>query len=252
MAALSAAITPHTRLIWVETPTNPLLKVLDIARIAELAHARGAAVVVDNTFATPYLQRPLALGADIVVHSTTKYLGGHSDVVGGAALMNDEAVFERLKFLQNAVGAVPGPMDCWLVLRGLKTLALRMDRHAENALAVAQFLSDHPQVKEVIYPGLSDHPQRALAARQMRNGGGMLSFVMHGGVEAARRVVARTHLFALAESLGGVESLIEIPAAMTHASTAGSPLEVEPGLIRVSVGLEHKDDLIADLQQALM
>lgn len=254
LPAVQAGLRPDTRMVLLETPTNPRLKVFDIEAIAALAHANGprTLVMVDNTFATPYLQRPLALGADIVVHSTTKYLGGHSDVVGGAALMNDEAVFERLKFLQNAVGAVPGPMDCWLVLRGLKTLALRMDRHAENALAVAQFLSDHPQVKEVIYPGLSDHPQHALAARQMRNGGGMLSFVMQGGVEAARRVVARTHLFALAESLGGVESLIEIPAAMTHASTAGSPLEVEPGLIRVSVGLEHKDDLIADLQQALM
>ncbi len=253
LPAVQAGLRPDTRMVLLETPTNPRLKVFDIEAIAALAHANGprTLVMVDNTFATPYLQRPLALGADIVVHSTTKYLGGHSDVVGGAALMNDEAVFERLKFLQNAVGAVPGPMDCWLVLRGLKTLALRMDRHAENALAVAQFLSDHPQVKEVIYPGLSDHPQHALAARQMRNGGGMLSFVMHGGVEAARRMVARTHLFALAESLGGVESLIEIPAAMTHASTAGSPLEVEPGLIRVSVGLEHKDDLIADLQQAL-
>ncbi len=253
LPAVQAGLRPDTRMVLLETPTNPRLKVFDIEAIAALAHANGprTLVMVDNTFATPYLQRPLALGADIVVHSTTKYLGGHSDVVGGAALMNDETVFERLKFLQNAVGAVPGPMDCWLVLRGLKTLALRMDRHAENALAVAQFLSNHPQVKEVMYPGLSDHPQHALAARQMRNGGGMLSFVMHGGVEAARRVVARTHLFALAESLGGVESLIEIPAAMTHASTAGSPLEVEPGLIRVSVGLEHKDDLIADLQQAL-
>ncbi len=253
LPAVQAGLRPDTRMVLLETPTNPRLKVFDIEAIAALAHANGprTLVMVDNTFATPYLQRPLALGADIVVHSTTKYLGGHSDVVGGAALMNDETVFERLKFLQNAVGAVPGPMDCWLVLRGLKTLALRMDRHAENALAVAQFLSDHPTVKEVMYPGLSDHPQHALAARQMRNGGGMLSFVMHGGVEAARRVVARTHLFALAESLGGVESLIEIPAAMTHASTAGSPLEVEPGLIRVSVGLEHKDDLIADLQQAL-
>ncbi|MBI5292692.1 MAG: cystathionine gamma-synthase [Chloroflexi bacterium] len=254
LRAVQAGLRPDTRMVLLETPTNPRLKVFDIEAIAALAHANGprTLVMVDNTFATPYLQRPLALGADIVAHSTTKYLGGHSDVVGGAALMNDEAVFERLKFLQNAVGAVPGPMDCWLVLRGLKTLALRMDRHAENALAVAQFLSDHPEVKEVIYPGLSDHPQHALAARQMRNGGGMLSFVMHGGVAAARRVVARTHLFALAESLGGVESLIEIPAAMTHASTAGSPLEVAPGLIRVSVGLEHKDDLIADLQQALM
>jgi len=252
--AVKNGLRPNTRLVLLETPTNPRLKVFDIAAIAKLAHASNseALVMVDNTFATPYLQRPLALGADIVVHSTTKYLGGHSDVVGGATLMNDAAVYERLKFLQNAIGAIPGPMDCWLVLRGLKTLTVRMDRHAENALAVAQFLADHPQVKEVIYPGLPDHPQHELAKRQMRNGGGMISFVVHGGVEAARRLVARTHLFALAESLGGVESLIEIPAAMTHASTQGSPLEVEAGLIRVSVGLEHKDDLINDLRQAMM
>ena len=254
LTAVKNGLRPNTRLVLLETPTNPRLKVFDIAAIAKLARANGsnALVLVDNTFATPYLQRPLELGADIVVHSTTKYLGGHSDVVGGAALMNDDAVYERLKFLQNAIGAVPGPMDCWLVLRGLKTLALRMDRHAENALVVARFLSDHPQVKEVIYPGLPDHPQHELARRQMRNGGGMISFVVQGGVEAARRVVARTHLFALAESLGGVESLIEIPAAMTHASTQGSPLEVEAGLIRISVGLEHKEDLINDLRQALM
>ncbi len=254
LTAVKNGLLPNTRLVLLETPTNPRLKVFDIAAIAKLAHDNGpdALVLVDNTFATPYLQRPLELGADIVVHSTTKYLGGHSDVVGGAALMNDDAVYERLKFLQNAIGAVPGPMDCWLVLRGLKTLTLRMDRHAENALAVAQFLSDHPQVKEVIYPGLPDHPQHELAKRQMRNGGGMISFVVQGGVEAARRAVARTHLFALAESLGGVESLIEIPAAMTHASTQGSPLEVEAGLIRISVGLEHKEDLINDLRQALM
>ncbi|MBI3242807.1 MAG: cystathionine gamma-synthase [Chloroflexi bacterium] len=254
LAAVKNGLRPNTRMVLLETPTNPRLKVFDIAAIAKLAHANNseALVMVDNTFATPYLQRPLELGADIVVHSTTKYLGGHSDVVGGAALMNDDAVYERLKFLQNAIGAVPGPMDCWLVLRGLKTLTVRMDRHAENALAVAQFLADHPQVKEVIYPGLPDHPQHELAKRQMRNGGGMISFVVHGGVEAARRLVARTHLFALAESLGGVESLIEIPAAMTHASTQGSPLEVEAGLIRVSVGLEHKDDLINDLRQAMM
>lgn len=254
LAAVKNGLRPNTRLVLLETPTNPRLKVFDIAAIARLAHANGpnALVLVDNTFATPYLQRPLELGADIVVHSTTKYLGGHSDVVGGAALMNDDVVYERLKFLQNAIGAVPGPMDCWLVLRGLKTLTLRMDRHAENALAVARFLSDHPQVKEVIYPGLPDHPQYELTRRQMRNGGGMISFVVQGGVEAARRVAARTHLFALAESLGGVESLIEIPAAMTHASTQGSPLEVDAGLIRISVGLEHKEDLINDLRQALM
>jgi cystathionine beta-lyase/cystathionine gamma-synthase len=252
--AVRAGLRPNTRLVWMETPTNPQLKVYDIRAIADLAHAHtpGLLVGVDNTFATPYLQRPLELGADLVVHSTTKYLGGHSDVVGGAAVLNDDAAHERLKFLQNAVGAVPGPMDCWLVLRGIKTLAVRMDRHADNALAIARFLSDHPAVTEVIYPGLPDHPQHELAKRQMRNGGGMIAFVVQGGVETARRLVARTHLFALAESLGGIESLIELPAAMTHLSTQGSPLEVDPGLIRISVGLENKDDLIEDLQQALM
>src|SRR5574341_1135700 len=251
--AVRSGLRPNTRLVWMETPTNPRLQVYDIRLIADLAHANGprTLVGVDNTFATPYLQRPLQLGADIVVHSTTKYLGGHSDVVGGVILLNDDAAYERLKFLQNAVGAVPGPSDCWLVLRGIKTLPVRMDRHAENALAIAQFLSDHPAVKEVIYPGLPDHPQYELARRQMRNGGGMISFLVEGGVEAARRAVARTHLFALAESLGGVESLIEIPAAMTHASTQGSPLEIDAGLIRISVGLENKDDLIEDLRQAL-
>ncbi|HLB47877.1 MAG TPA: cystathionine gamma-synthase [Anaerolineales bacterium] len=252
LAAVRTGLRPNTRLVWLETPTNPRLKVFDIRAIAEVSHVNGPRTLmgVDNTFATPYLQRPLELGADIVVHSTTKYLGGHSDVVGGAIILDDDATYERLKFLQNAIGAVPGPMDCWLVLRGVKTLPVRMDRHAENALAVAQFLADHPAVKEVIYPGLPDHPQYELAKRQMRNGGGMISFVVHGGVEAARKVVARTHLFALAESLGGVESLIEIPAAMTHASTQGSPLEVDAGLIRVSVGLENKDDLVDDLQRA--
>ena len=252
LAAVRTGLRPNTRLVWLETPTNPRLKVFDIRAIAEVSHVNGPRTLmgVDNTFATPYLQRPLELGADIVVHSTTKYLGGHSDVVGGAIILDDDATYERLKFLQNAIGAVPGPMDCWLVLRGVKTLPVRMDRHAENALAVAQFLADHPAVKEVIYPGLPDHPQYELAKRQMRNGGGMISFVVHGGVEAARKVVARTHLFALAESLGGVESLIEIPAAMTHASTQGSPLDVDAGLIRVSVGLENKDDLVDDLQRA--
>ncbi len=254
LGAVKSGLRPNTRMVLLETPTNPRLKLFDIAAISELAHANSARtlVMVDNTFATPYLQRPLALGADIAVHSTTKYLGGHSDVVGGAAILNDDEAHERLKFLQNAVGAVPGPMDCWLVLRGVKTLPVRMDRHAENALAVAQFLSDRPQVKEAIYPGLADHPQYKLAQRQMRNGGGMIALVLNGGAEAARRMVARTRLFALAESLGGVESLIEVPAAMTHASTQGSPLEVSAGLIRISVGLEHKDDLIADLAQALV
>lgn len=252
LAAVRTGLRPNTRLVWLETPTNPRLKVFDIRAIAELSHANGPRTLMgaDNTFATPYLQRPLELGADIVVHSTTKYLGGHSDVVGGAIALDDDATYERLKFLQNAIGAVPGPMDCWLVLRGVKTLPVRMDRHAENALAVAQFLADHPAVKEVIYPGLRDHPQYELAKRQMRNGGGMISFLLHGGLETAKKVVTRTKLFALAESLGGVESLIEMPAAMTHASTQGSPLEVDSDLIRISVGLENKDDLIDDLQRA--
>ncbi|HRF48637.1 MAG TPA: cystathionine gamma-synthase [Anaerolineales bacterium] len=251
--AVRAGLRPNTRFVWIETPTNPRLKVVDIAAVAEIAHTQNPEirVVVDNTFATPYLHQPLTLGADVVVHSTTKYLGGHSDVVGGAIQTSDTALFEKLKFLQNAAGAVPGPMDCFLVLRGLKTLAVRMDRHGENALAVAQFLADHPGVADVIYPGLDTHPQHAVAARQMRNFGGMISFTLKGGAEAARKLVAATRLFALAESLGGVESLIELPAGMTHGSTKGSPLEVGPELIRISVGLEHKQDLIEDLAQAL-
>ena len=255
LKAVESGLRPNTKFVWLETPTNPRLKVADIRAISEVAHKHHPAskVIVDNTFATPYLQRPLALGADVVLHSTTKYLGGHSDVVGGTVLTSDTAMHERLKFLQNAAGAVPGPMDCFLVLRGIKTLPLRMDRHGENALAVAQFLADHPKVTEVIYPGLESHPQHALAARQMRNGGGMISFFVQGGdaEAAARELVKRTQLFALAESLGGVESLIELPSAMTHGSTKGSPLEVQPGLIRISVGLENKDDLIEDLAQAL-
>ncbi len=253
LAAVKAGLRPNTRFVWIETPTNPKLKVADLRALAAAAHAHNPAVrvIVDNTFATPYLQQPLTLGCDVVVHSTTKYLGGHSDVVGGALLTSDAALYERLAFLQNAAGAIPGPMDCFLVLRGIKTLAVRMDRHAENALAVAQFLADHPQVTDVIYPGLDSHPQHAVVRRQMRNGGGMLSFFVAGGEAAARRLAERTQLFALAESLGGVESLIEIPAAMTHGSTKGSPLETDPGLIRISVGLENKDDLIEDLAQAL-
>jgi cystathionine beta-lyase/cystathionine gamma-synthase len=253
LGAVRAGLRPNTRFVWIETPTNPRLKVVDIGAVSEMAHAHKPAirVIVDNTFATPYLQQPLALGADVVIHSTTKYLGGHSDVVGGAILTNDSAIHERLKFLQNAAGAVPGPMDCFLVLRGLKTLPVRMDRHGENALAVAQFLADHAQVAEVIYPGLESHPQHQIAQKQMRNAGGMISFFIKGDAEATRALVARTKLFALAESLGGVESLIELPAAMTHGSTQGSPLEVGPGLIRISVGLENKDDLIEDLAQAL-
>ncbi len=251
--AVRAGLRPNTRWVWLETPTNPRLKLADLRAIAQIAHAANPTlrVIVDNTFATPYLQQPLALGGDVVVHSTTKYLGGHSDVVGGAVLTSDTALYEQLKFLQNAAGAVPGPLDCFLVLRGIKTLAVRMERHSENALAVAQYLSDHPRVTDVIYPGLEGHPQHALARRQMRSGGGMISLYVEGGEAAARAVAARTRLFALAESLGGVESLIEIPAAMTHGSTQGSPLEVDPGLIRLSVGLENKDDLIADLAQAL-
>jgi cystathionine beta-lyase/cystathionine gamma-synthase len=254
LKAVEGGLKPNTRFVWLETPTNPRLKVADLRAIAEAAHKHNPAirVMVDNTFATPYLQQPLALGADVVLHSTTKYLGGHSDVVGGAVMTSDAALHERLKFLQNAAGAVPGPLDCFLVLRGIKTLPLRMDRHGENALAVAQFLADHPKVTEVIYPGLESHPQHAVARRQMRNAGGMLSFFIQGGEEATRQFVARTKLFALAESLGGVESLIELPAAMTHGSTKGSPLEVGPGLIRLSVGLENKEDLIEDLQQALL
>ncbi len=253
LKAVKRGLKPNTRFVWLETPTNPRLKVADIRAIAKAAHMHSPVikVIVDNTFATPYLQQPLALGADVALHSTTKYLGGHSDVVGGAVLTSDTTMHERLKYLQNAAGAVPGPMDCFLVLRGIKTLHLRMDRHGENALAVAQFLADHPKVTEVIYPGLESHPQHAVAARQMRNGGGMISFFIEGGEAATRQLVARTKLFALAESLGGVESLIELPAAMTHGSTQGSPLEVGPEMIRISVGLENKDDLIEDLARAL-
>lgn len=253
LGAVKAGLRPNTRWVWLETPTNPRLKLADLRAIAQAAHAANPAlrVIVDNTFATPYLQQPLGFGCDVVVHSTTKYLGGHSDVVGGAVLTSDGVLHAQLKFLQNAAGAVPGPLDCFLVLRGIKTLAVRMERHSENALAVAQFLSDHPRVTDVIYPGLEGHPQHELARRQMRTGGGMISLLVQGGEAAARTLVARTRLFALAESLGGVESLIEIPAAMTHGSTQGSSLEVDPGLIRLSVGLEYKDDLIADLAQAL-
>ncbi len=251
--AVRAALRANMRMVWIETPTNPLLKVADIAAIAELlsSHVGRPLLVVDNTFATPYLQQPLKLGADIVTHSVTKYLGGHSDVVGGAVVLNDEAAYNRLKFLQNAVGAVPGPLDCFLVLRGVKTLPLRMERHCANAMRIAHFLESHPAVQRVIYPGLPSHPGHAIAARQMRGFGGMISFVVKGGPEAARRVAEHTRIFALAESLGGVESLIEVPAAMTHMSVAGSPLEVDAALIRLSVGVEHVDDLIADLERAL-
>lgn len=251
LQAVHEALRPETRLIWLETPTNPLLRLSDIRMVADLAHDAGAWLAVDNTFASPALQQPLALGADFVVHSTTKYLGGHSDVVGGAIVLNDDAAYERLKFLQNAIGAVPGPQDCFLVLRGIKTLALRMERHSMNAMRVAQFLAQHQAVEEVIYPGLDSYPQRALAQRQMRGPGGMVSFVMKGGEAAARIVARETRLFTLAESLGGVESLIELPAPMTHASVADSPLAIDPGLVRLSVGIEHVEDLVEDLRRAL-
>ncbi len=248
---IATAVQPNTRLIWLETPTNPMLKLTDIAVTVDIAHEHRAWLGVDNTFASPYLQRPLSLGADFVVHSTTKYIGGHSDVVGGAIILNDFVVYEQLKFLQNAIGAVPGPFDCFLILRGIKTLALRMEAHCQNATKIAQFLSDHPAVAEVIFPGLENHPQYELAKRQMGGPGGMISFILHGGETAARTVAHNSKLFTLAESLGGVESLIELPAPMTHASVADSPLAVDPGLIRISVGIENANDLIADLAQAL-
>ncbi len=249
--ALARDWPADTAMLWLETPTNPLLTCVDIGAVATVAHERGALVVVDNTFATPYLQQPLALGADIVVHSTTKYLGGHSDVVGGFVAVDDDALADRLRFSQNAAGAVPGPFDCYLVLRGVKTLAVRMDRHCANARAVVDLLLRHPAVEQVLYPQLPDHPGHLAAARQIRDFGGMVSFTLRGGIEAAKRVAAATELFTLAESLGAVESLIEHPGEMTHASVAGSPLEVPPNLIRLSVGVESPADLVADLEQAL-
>lgn len=251
VATIEAAMTDRTKLVWVETPTNPLLNVVDIAAVADLAHSRRALLAVDNTFATPYLQQPLTLGADIVTHSMTKYLGGHSDVVGGALVVNDDALAGELRFLQNAIGAVPGPMDCWLVTRGLKTLHVRMERHCENALAVARMLEAREDVARVLYPGLESHPDHAVVARQMRAGGGMISFLPADGQHRARELCAATRLFTLAESLGGVESLIELPGLMTHQSVAGSPLEVPAELVRLSVGIEHVEDLIRDLTQAL-
>ncbi len=250
---LAEALTPSTRIVWLETPTNPLLAVSDIRAVAEVvrSHPNRPLLVVDNTFATPYLQRPLELGADLVVHSTTKYLGGHSDVVGGAVIGRDLELGARLAFLQNAIGAVPGPMDCFLTLRGIKTLPVRMDRHAANAESIAAYLGGHPKVGRLIYPFDGSHPQVQTAKRQMKNGGGMISFILKGGREAAVRVAESTKIFTLAESLGGVESLIEVPAAMTHLSTQGSQLEVDPGLVRLSVGLENVEDLLSDLEQAL-
>jgi cystathionine gamma-synthase len=249
-AALRSAITPSTKIVWVETPSNPLLKIVDIAAVSEVAHAAGARVVVDNTFATPALQRPLALGADAALHSVTKYIGGHSDLLGGAIVTNDPEWIERLGFLTNAVGAIPGPMDCYLALRGLKTLAVRMRAHCEGARALVEFLSSHPRVTAVHFPGIATHAGHDIAARQMSDFGGMVSFEVATAQEALR-VAVSTKLFLLAESLGAVESLIEVPGPMTHASVAGSPLEVPANLIRLSVGIEHPDDLIADLDQAL-
>ena len=252
-ANVKKAIRPNTKMIWVETPTNPLLRIVDIAAIARIAQEAGLMTVVDNTFASPYLQQPLALGADIVVHSTTKYCGGHSDVVGGAVLTSNEKAWQTIKYHQNAVGGVPGPFDCWLVLRGLKTLPLRMREHCRNAMKVAQYLTTHGDIEKVIYPGLPSHPQHELAKRQMRDFGGIVSFVMRGGIEAAKRVAGKTHLFALAESLGGVESLMGHPATMTHASIPVDEREargITGGLLRLSVGIEDADDLIADLEQA--
>ncbi|MGW1805056.1 cystathionine gamma-synthase [Streptomyces sp. NPDC002078] len=250
-AAVRAAITPRTKAVWVETPSNPLLGITDIAAVAAVAHDAGAKLVVDNTFATPYLQQPLSLGADVVVHSLTKYMGGHSDVVGGALIVSDQGLGEELAYHQNAMGAVAGPFDSWLVLRGTKTLAVRMDRHSENAAKIADMLTRHPRVTSVLYPGLPEHPGHEVAAKQMKTFGGMVSFRVDGGEEAAVEVCNRAKVFTLGESLGGVESLIEHPGRMTHASVVGSALEVPGDLVRLSVGIENVDDLLADLQQAL-
>jgi cystathionine gamma-synthase len=249
-ANLAAHLDERTRIVWLETPTNPMMNVVDIQAAAEAAHEAGAIVVVDNTFASPYLQQPLSLGADIVLHSTTKYLGGHSDLIGGFVATSDPTVAERLFFLQKSLGAVPGPLDCWLVLRGAKTLAVRMRQHCNNALAIAGFLDRHPRVETVLYPGLPHHPGHAIAARQMRDYGGMISFLAESEDEAVA-IVERTKIWKLAESLGGVESLIEIPALMTHMSTAESPFAAPPNLVRLSVGLESPEDLLADLEVAL-
>ncbi|MER7502043.1 cystathionine gamma-synthase [Nonomuraea pusilla] len=249
--AVASAMTQKTKIVWVETPTNPLLGVADIAALAQLAHDNGALLVVDNTFASPYLQQPLALGADVVVHSTTKYVGGHSDVVGGALIAADQGLGDELAYHQNAMGGVAGPFDSWLTLRGLKTLAVRMDRHCDNAERVVDLLLAHPRVTQVLYPGLAEHPGHEVAAKQMRRFGGMVSFRVAGGEAEAVEVCNRAALFTLGESLGGVESLIEHPGRMTHASAAGSPLEVPADLVRLSVGIETIDDLLADLTRAL-
>ncbi|MFF9912029.1 cystathionine gamma-synthase [Streptomyces sp. NPDC013457] len=249
--AVRGAVNDRTKVIWVETPSNPLLGITDIAAVAAVARSAGAKLVVDNTFASPYLQQPLSLGADVVVHSLTKYMGGHSDVVGGALVTADEALGEELAYHQNAMGAVAGPFDSWIVLRGIKTLAVRMDRHSENAGKIVEMLTQHPKVTQVLYPGLPEHPGHEIAAKQMKAFGGMISFRVEGGEEAAVEVCNRAKLFTLGESLGGVESLIEHPGRMTHASVAGSALEVPADLVRLSVGIENVDDLLADLRQAL-
>ncbi len=249
--SVRAAIRPETRIIWVETPTNPLLGIADIAALAGVAHESGALLVVDNTFASPYLQQPITLGADVVVHSTTKYVGGHSDVVGGALIVNDDELGASLAYHQNAMGAINGPFDAWLTLRGIKTLGVRMDRHCDNAERIATYLVHHPKVASVLYPGLPEHPGHEVAAKQMKRFGGMVSFRAVGGESAAIEICNRAKLFVLGESLGGVESLIEHPGRMTHASAAGSPLEVPADLVRLSVGIETVDDLLADLEQAL-
>ncbi len=248
---IEKVITEKTRLIWTETPSNPLLSAVDIEMLSSVAHDHSAWCVVDNTFATPYLQQPLALGADFVVHSTTKYLGGHSDVVGGFVATNSPELDEEIGFLQNTVGAIPGPWDCYLLLRGVKTLPVRMDRHCENAEKIVDFLGGHSKVSEVLYPGLPQHRTHEIAKKQMKRFGGMVSFTVNGGENAAREIVGKTKVFTLAESLGAVESLIEVPAAMTHLSAEGSPLEVDSSLIRLSVGIETADDLLEDLDQAL-
>jgi len=252
--ALGKAIKPETRMVWIETPTNPLMQIVDIEMAAKLAHGRDALLAVDNTFASPYLQQPLKMGADVVVHSTTKYLGGHSDLVGGAVVLSDTSLYDKVRFAQNAAGAVPGPFDSWLVLRGIKTLAVRMDRHCSNAQKIANHLSIHPKVESVLYPGLTTHPSYSLAKRQMSGFGGMMSFHLKGGFEACRKLLNQVKIFAVAESLGGVESLIEHPSSMTHASVPKEDRErvgVTDSLIRLSVGIEDADDLVTDLSQAL-
>lgn len=254
LQSLERYIKNTTKLVWLESPSNPLLKLIDIEATAKIAKSHGIVTVVDNTFATPFFQKPLKLGADIVMHSTTKYLNGHSDVIGGALVMNDQELYNKLQFLQNAAGGVPGPFDCFLVLRGIKTLAIRMERHAENAMKIAQFLENHPKVRKVIYPGLNSHPQHELAKRQMTGFGGIVTFFIKGGLEAARKFLERVKVFSLAESLGGVESLIEHPAIMTHASLpkeVRDKIGISDELIRVSVGIENVDDLIDDLKNAL-